>query len=205
MRNARRTQAGPSGTPQGHSVLPQRHNDFTAKAPRTPRNPWAGLGVLLVRVLHEVLSCLGRYVLPAGRRHGLKTREEYGRSRERRLDRPESPRSRLPIARPLLASTRSATSKRRSRETIGKGRSKNRSYSLGRFCRPISRTSPKPCVVTRAVFAHVPSRRALVATVEPCTIRSTCSGMITPRWMRWDNAAMTPSAGFCGVEAVLNE
>src|SRR5919202_738382 len=46
---------------------------------------------------------------------------------------------------------------------------KNRLNDSGRLMRPISYTSRKPLVVTRAVSAPLRSRMALMTTVEPCS------------------------------------
>ena len=67
-----------------------------------------------------------------------------------------------------VASSRSVSSKRRRRGTSGAGFSYNGSYSLGTRMRRSSSTSRKPRVVISAVRAPLPSRMALVATVEAC-------------------------------------
>ena len=64
-------------------------------------------------------------------------------------------------------STRSATPNLSSQGDRAGGRSRLRLYSSDRACRPISRTSSNPRVVTRAVRLPLPSNKALVATVEP--------------------------------------
>src|SRR5947209_257354 len=65
--------------------------------------------------------------------------------------------------------TRSLTPNRKLFFTSGSGRSTSKSYSLGRFCRPISITSSNPAVVTSATRAPLRSNSAFVPTVVPCS------------------------------------
>jgi hypothetical protein len=62
---------------------------------------------------------------------------------------------------------RSSTSKRSARSTSGRCLRKKRLYESGRLTRPISYTSRKPRVVTRAVRAPERSSITLMAMVLP--------------------------------------
>ena len=55
-----------------------------------------------------------------------------------------------------------------------------REYSARRFCRPISSTSPKPAVATRATAGNRSSTMALVTIVVPWT-RTPTSSQASPR------------------------
>ena len=68
-----------------------------------------------------------------------------------------------------LQSVLSATPNRISRRTNGATRSKKKSYSRGRACRPISMTSSNPEVVINATRAPLRCNSAFVPTVVPCS------------------------------------
>src|SRR5262249_59989149 len=79
----------------------------------------------------------------------------------------------------------------------------NRLDRRGMSCRPISSTYLNPAVVNSAVGAPLFSRIRLVATVVPCSARSTAS----PASPAWSNPAaipaLNPRDGSAGVDAVL--
>ena len=96
------------------------------------------------------------------------------------------------------ASIRSATSKRRSRGTIG-AKWPTMPHGLGRVRRPSSSVSRKPRVVMRAQRTPLRSSTALVPTVVPwTTVSNSCA--VSPSAAR---PAMKPSDWSAGVDGTL--
>src|SRR3954469_6791846 len=87
--------------------------------------------------------------------------------------------------------------------TSGGGWPAHRRYSSGRAWRPSSSRSVKPAVATSAVHATLPSSRAFVPTVIPCTKRSTSDAEAPALSSAASTASSTPSDWSPGVDGAL--
>ena len=104
---------------------------------------------------------------------------------------------------PPSASTRSAASSLSSRGTSGGGWSFWKSNMWGRVCRPISKRSRKPFVVTSAIRSPLPWISALVATVVPWLSRRAVVRSMPFAAASASSPANTARAGSSGVDGVL--
>ena len=121
-------------------------------------------------------------------------------ARDDRLDEPIDFRRRRAARRPRRrASIRSRTVNQFSSAVSGAGRTTCSAYSCGRFCRPMSSMSRKPSVVTNATGSPARWSSALVATVEPWTMRTSAAPSPTHAAAR-RTASITARSKSGGVE-----